>query len=219
MSIENEFVATFTAVSTQRQAIYQWFADWLACERSQQNLACYQADEQSTIEQLFQACGLAKPAQRFQTALSQLLDLADNRIELAADFASAFLLAADYCATPYASWYLEADKRLYGDAEQKMREFLTENALQIHHEFKEPADHLAVFLALFAYWVAQDAASNKPEQAAKEQAQFLQQALLSWLPQWQQRCQQLQLKTDVYPALAELLLNFIQADLAYLSAE
>lgn len=82
---------------------------------------------------------------------------------------------------------------------------------------KEPADHLAVFLAVFAHWLQTE--RQAPTNAAAEQARFLEEALLNWLPLWKERCRQLHLKTKVYPALAALLLAFVQADKAYLRGE
>lgn len=219
MSIQAEFIQTFPTVSLQRAALYQWFSDWLARERETDDLAHCQSEPYQAVCAVLAACGLQEEVQRFQAALQQALTLADNKIELAADFASSFLLAADYCATPYASWYLEEDKRFYGDAEQRMCAFLKENALKLNPNFKEPADHLAVFLSLLAFWIEQDAQTDDVSSAAQTQARFLQQALLNWLPEWAERCQKIQLKTDVYPSLAMLLLAFVQADADYLAGE
>lgn len=216
-NLQTEFNDSFSLIATQRALIYQWFADWLAIERSAADLAHYQSPAAAQLWQHFAHCGLAQESQQMQQALSEALSLPDSHLELAADFAAAFLLAADYCATPYASWYVEADKKFYGDAEKRMREFLKQQQLQIHSDFKEPADHLAVFLSVFAHWLQTE--QREAAQAAAEQAQFLEQALLNWLPLWQARCQQLRLKTAVYPALAKLLLAFVQADSAYLRGE
>ncbi|XXQ68245.1 molecular chaperone TorD [Neisseriaceae bacterium B1] len=219
MSIQAEFIQTFALVSQQRAALYCFFSDWLAREREQKDLAYYQTEDYQKVCALLTACGLENEVNRFQAALNTALTLPDNQIEMAADFASSFLLAADYCATPYASWYLEADKRLYGDIEKRMRDFLKENALRLNPKFKEPADHLSVFLSLMAFWIEQNAESDDALQIAKEQAEFIQAALLNWLPTWENRCQKIVLTTDVYPALASLLLQFVQADLNYLIGE
>lgn len=211
------FEDSFSLIAAQRALIYQWFADWLAVERSAADLARYQSPAAAQLWEHFAACGLEQESRHMQQALNEALSLPDSRLEIAADFAAAFLLAADYCATPYASWYVEADKKLYGDAEKRMRAFLREQQLQIHSDFKEPADHLAVFLAVFAHWLQTE--RQAPTNAAAEQARFLEEALLNWLPLWEVRCRQLHLKTKVYPALAALLLAFVQADKAYLRGE
>ncbi|QEY25768.1 molecular chaperone TorD [Neisseria zalophi] len=213
------FKTTFPNVSAQRSSLYAWFADWLALERSNQDLEHYTQENASTLWQTLAACGLEQESQRFQTALSQALTLPDARLELAADFTTLFLLQADICATPYASWYLEENKRLYGDAELKMRQFLKENRLQLNKQFKEPADHLAVFLSLLSHWIAQTATTNQPEVEAKNQALFIREALLVWLPIWAKRTQQIMVKTDVYPALAALLVAFVEADANYLDEQ
>lgn len=209
------FDASFTAIAAQRAAIYRWFADWLAAERSPRDLAHYDSPQAAALWRFFADCGLAQESAALQSALDAALTLPDAHLELAADFAAAFLLAGNDCAAPYASWYMQEGKTFYGDAEKQMRAFLAAQGLQIRADFKEPADHLAVFLAYFAQGLTEQDGKPAP-QRADEQADFLEQALLGWLPLWRQRCARLSLKTAVYPALADLLSAFVQADRDYL---
>ena len=96
-----------------------------------------------------------------------------------------------------------------------MRAFLAEGGLQVQADFREPADHLAVYLAALAHWsrtmagLADEAAQAE---AASQQAEFLATALLSWLPEFVARCQAIRVSSDFYPALAALLLAFVTAD-------
>ena len=214
-----KFIESFAAVSQQRSSLYAWLAKWVAVERSKADLAHYAGPDAAVLWEVLSNCGLKEEVRRFKQALVLLADLPYSDLELAADFAAAFLLAAEACATPYASWYIEADKRMYGQPAVHMQSFLSQNGLQLDSHFREPADHLAVFLACLSHWIEQaaDAPVESIEEVALLQADFIQTALLSWVPLWADRCQKLQLKTDVYPAFASLLSAFLLADTDYLS--
>ena len=69
---------------------------------------------------------------------------------------------------------------------------------------------------LFAF--AAETAGAERLQAVALQTDFLKQALLSWLPQFEARCQALRTHTisDFYPAAASLLLAFVTLDAATL---
>jgi TorA-specific chaperone len=97
-----------------------------------------------------------------------------------------------------------------------MRDFLTASGLSIQADFREPADHLAVPLALMAELAGKDASAEDIPAAAAAQAAFIRAALLDWLPRFVERCQQARPRFDVYPALAALLLGFVRADVAFL---
>lgn len=97
-----------------------------------------------------------------------------------------------------------------------MRDFLTARALALQADFREPADHLAVPLALLAELAGKEATAADLPAAAAAQAAFIRTALLDWLPRFAERCQQARPRFDVYPALAALLLGFVRADVAFL---
>ncbi|PSJ80446.1 molecular chaperone TorD [Neisseria iguanae] len=214
-----DFKQSFRAIALHRSSIYAWFSDCIALEHSAENLASYNEPSATVLWRALGFCGLQNEATRLQSALLQLSGMPDAQLELAADFASAFLLSAEACATPYASWYLEADKRMYGKPAAHMKAFLAENHLQLDSKFREPADHLAVFLGFLSHWVETSATTpiESVSEVALLQGDFIQTALLSWVPLWAGRCQSLSLKTDVYPAFASLLSAFLAADVEYLS--
>ena len=162
--------------------------------------------------------GLAAGLQRFEAAIAELRAVPLARLELAADFAQLFLLDARTGALPYASAYAsgEGTAPLYGEAEARMRTVLAAHGLAIQPEFREPADHLAIPLALIADLARRDAARPDIPAAAGQQAEALRSLLLDWLPRFADRCQQARPRFDVYPALAALLLGFVQADLQFL---
>lgn len=136
-------------------------------------------------------------------------------LELRADFTHAFLLAPTLSAAPYASLYPRDEKQpkqLYSETETQVRRFLTAQDLAIHPDFPEPADHLAVLLATAASLARQQA-------PLAVQQDFLRSVVYSWLPTFTTRCQQLTLRFDFYPALAPLLLAFVEQDIEFLTAE
>lgn len=96
-----------------------------------------------------------------------------------------------------------------------MRAFLDTALLAVRDEFKEPADHLAIYLSLMARFAEQDANADNRPLAARGQADFLQQALLNWLPSFESRNRQASPRFDFYPALAALLLDFVDHDASF----
>ena len=125
-----------------------------------------------------------------------------------------FLLDAEAGALPYASAYdtEQLQLQLYGPAEARMRAFLATASLAVGDEFKEPADHLAVYLSLMARFAEQDASTDNRPVAARNQSDFLQDALLTWLPSFASRNRKASPRYDFYPALAALLVNFVEHD-------
>lgn len=206
------------AVNEQRAAIYQWFSAWFALEQTQVQLDCYYTDKLNGLYELLKQIGLTSECARFQKAMAVLLKDQDATLELSADFAQHFLLDDKVSALPYASFYLE-DGKLYGDVETKMREFLSENKLAVSTEFKEPADHLAVYLELMAYWIQNDRDFAEHSRINAEQVVFLTNGLLSWLPDFVEASQNQKLKYDVYSALSDLLLAFIHVDILLLNED
>lgn len=203
------------AANKARAALYRWFADIFAREFNKQNLAELQ-QQYPALHQAFSELGLQEPSQRLQKALNNLkvIPEADRALELAADFAHMFLLSGHQSAPPYASYYLDADKMLYGKPAQQMSQFLAEHKLDLHPDFREPKDHLSIYLQVLSLWIQHGSEAESEELAsiAAEQSEFLQNALLNWLPKFNEHCQKIRVKMDVYPALTELLLHFVQAD-------
>lgn len=203
------------AANKAREALYRWFAEIFSREFNKQNLAELQ-QQYPALHQAFSELGLQEPSDRLQTALNNLkvIPEADRTLELAADFAHMFLLSGHQSAPPYASYYLEVDKMFYGKPAQQMSQFLAEHKLDLHPDFREPKDHLSIYLKVFSLWIqhGSEAESEELTSIAAEQSDFLQSALLNWLPKFNDRCQSIQVKTQVYPALTDLLLHFVAAD-------
>jgi TorA-specific chaperone len=175
-------------------------------------LESYLAGEAASLFDGLAGAGLDAEVGRLQIAIDALRDVPHAHLELAADFAQLFLLDADTGALPYASAYDTGQRQLYGPAQARMRALLATALLAVRDEFKEPADHLAVHLSLMARFAEQDASVGDCRGAARKQADFLQQALLSWLPSFESRHRQSSPRFDFYPALAALLVGFVEHD-------
>ena len=219
----------------QRAQIYGWFATLYAAEVSDVALEGYFGAGYLPLYAGLADLGLEREVERLQASIEVLRTTPLPRLELAADFAQLFLLDAKTGALPYASVYegssgekdeggdagKDGGNTLYGAAEQRMRAFLAESGFAIQAEFREPADHLAVYLALMAKLAEQDAEQGVDSidfaAAAFEQSNFLHAGLLGWLGAFVQRCQQARPRFDFYPALAALLDGFVREDVLFLA--
>ncbi len=212
--------AEWQFASAQRAGLYGWFARLYAQEVSEEMFHSHFTDGGFAPFAGLAELGLGAEVQRLDAAIAALRAEQLPRLELAADFAQLFLLDGKTSALPYASAYEGKGKDnaspLFGAAEARMRDFLTASGLSIQADFREPADHLAVPLALMADLAGKDAAAGDIPAAAAAQAGFIRSAVLEWLPHFVARCQQARPRFDVYPALAALLLGFVRADAAFL---
>lgn len=204
--------AEWQLACTQRALVYGWLSTLYAEEVPESMLKAYCAGEAEQLLGKLAVIGLDAEVGRFQAALDALCGIPLARLELAADFAQVFLLDVKSGALPYASVYEGDDPQFCGAAEAQMRAFLAASALAIDSRFREPADHLAVYLALMRHLLEQHAQARNVATAATDQASFLHDALLGWLPKFVQRCQQTKPQFDFYPALAALLLAFVRQD-------
>lgn len=207
---------TWTLYSQHRADIYAWFSSVFALELTDDVIASYQRGDAGALLAAFGSMGLEEQARRVASAVQAWSSVPMLKMELSADFARLFLVDLRGAAAPYASAYLDPEGQLYGEPHRMMQQFLHDNGLKVHAGFKEPADHLAVILACFEAQVRHDAqlGSDTCQGAAEEQARFLDNALLSWLPSFTRQCQQVRadLVTDFYPAVAALLLGFVTED-------
>lgn len=210
-SLQNEWQAANNA----RAVLYRWFADVFAREFTSSALTELQSSYADSLHQAFSDLGLEAQSTRLKKAIGNLLVIPESEraIELAADFAHMFLLSGQDSAPPYASYYIDADSMLYGKPAQQMGHFLDSHKLSLHPDFREPKDHISVYLNVMSIWIKSSTTATKGITAiAGEQSDFLSQALLNWLDKFNERCQKIRVKTDVYPALTDLLLHFVQED-------
>ena len=210
--------AEWQFASTQRAGLYGWFARLYAEEVSEEMYRSHLANGGFAPFTGLAELGLGAEVHRLDAAIATLRAEQLPRLELAADFAQLFLLDGKTSALPYASAYAGTDSAspLFGAAEARMRDFLAASGLSIQADFREPADHLAVPLALMAELAGAASSAEDIPTAAATQADFLRTAVLDWLPRFVERCQQARPRFDVYPALAALLLGFVRADVTFL---
>ncbi len=203
-------------VSEKRAMVYHWLSGLFAQELNDEQFNFYQAGKADEWLSGLAHIGLEREVKQVKAAIAQWLSRKIDAIDLRADFAGLFLLDGKVAAPPYASVYLDKDGQMFGEMESRMRYFLSHNRLELSADFKEPADHLAVYLALLSTWTSNCLDNNNIDKIANEQLHFIQQALLSWLPQFVKQCQSIAADSDFYAALTSLLLAFVYADVEYL---
>lgn len=140
-------------LTSRRAAIYQWFSQLLFQELSEAQLAALGSQESRVwIASLSAIPGLASDVKRFERCLTRVLQRAARAQELAADFASLFLLAPPVGVSPYAGHYPHTTPA------QERRQM---NALLVEQELapreNEASDHIAIQLALMAEQVSREA--------------------------------------------------------------
>lgn len=201
-----------------RAQVYQWFSQQFQLELTQLQWQALASGAQAPFLAILAENGLSPEVKTFEAAVAALAPQEDAYLVLASDFAHAFLLSDRNSALPYASAYdVEAQGQLYGLTAQVMQQFLASTGLALSPGFKEPADHLAIYLALLSHMAATDVRSDWPQALAQQKA-FLEEALLTWLAAFVAKCQTVPLQSQVYPALANLLKAFVAQDHEFLTA-
>lgn len=152
------------------------------------------------------------------------LNSEESLLELAADFCGLFLVDGRTSVSPYAGQYVNAkemaepsvetgskrkkDKiQIFGELHQQMTEFLTDNKLQVHSDFPEPSDHIAVILA----YIAHVCVSAEPE----EQLDFIKCYLMTWLSDFTQQVNEHD-HGLFYCHVADLTLEWLVVDTEFL---
>ena len=158
-------------------------ADWLALLKRQPPLAASVA----LLEQKIAALSLRQDAQ----------------LELAADFCGLFLMTDKKSALPYASQYPQQEPGM-------IKHLLLEAGMEVNDDFKEPTDHLAIYLELLSHLHFSLGESFQQRRMNKLRQKTLS-SLLEWLPEFTNNC----LKHDpygFYAALSQLLLAIVRFD-------
>ncbi|EHZ0229588.1 molecular chaperone TorD [Salmonella enterica] len=158
-------------------------ADWLALLKRQAALAASVA----LLEQKIAALSLRQDAQ----------------LELAADFCGLFLMTDKKSALPYASQYPQQEPGM-------IKHLLLEAGMEVNDDFKEPTDHLAIYLELLSHLHFSLGESFQQRRMNKLRQKTLS-SLLEWLPEFTNNC----LKQDpygFYAALSQLLLAIVRFD-------
>ena len=215
-------------IAKLRAETYQWFAHLFSQELTHDEIKLYQEGALNTLFAYFEEIGLTHEVARCKQAIEMLKTIPDAALELKGDFAGCFLLEEENGAMPYASLHLGEDGMMYAEAERKMRELLSKSGLQILESFKEPSDHLAIYLALMQKWCEQlsrevlkaEEPKNYVSDEYRAQRSFVSNGILAWLPAWNERLSRVaNCRSEFYQALGALLLGFIMADEDYLNSE
>lgn len=210
------------AFNEQRAEIYWWLSSVFSKELTDEDLKAYDSQEvRGFLAGLAENPILQQPAEQLIDALDRLQDREDARRELAADFCDLFLTSDEQAALPYASIYLDDSKLLNGKPAQQMRALMQQKGIEVDKQFNEPADHLALELDLLGNMIIRSNELEKPlhiEQALREQKSFIEDYLLTWVPQFSENCSKYD-KFGFYCAVAELLVHFCELDCQYLEAD
>ncbi len=210
------------AFNEKRAEIYWWLSSLYANELTEENLQQYQSEQiRSFLSGLGENAELKPAIDRVIDALNRLMDREDAQLELAADFCELFLKSDRDSALPYASMYIGESGLLNDKPAKEMEELMKQHGVAVDAKLNEPADHIAIELDLLGNLIVR---SNELEQerhleeAFAEQEKFIRQYILSWTPQFAQKCQKLD-NFGFYSAIASLTVAFLELDCHYLIGE
>lgn len=210
------------AFNEKRAEIYWWLSSLFAKELTEESLQQYHSAEiRSFLTGLGENPHLKPAIDKLVDALNRLIDREDAQLELAADFCDLFLKSDKDSALPYASIYIGKSGLLNDQPAADMEKLMTEHGIEVDKGLNEPADHLAIELDFLGNLIIR---SNELEQerhmedAFIEQEEFIQQHLLSWVPQFSKKCEALD-EFGFYSATSLLLIAFLELDCAYLKGE
>ncbi len=210
------------AFNEKRAEIYWWFSSLFAKELTDKDLEAYHSVEiRSFLAGLGENESLKLAVDNLVDALNRLQNREDAQLELAADFCELFLKTEKYGALPYASMYIGKSGLLNDKPAEEMAKLMADFGVQVDDKLNEPADHLAVELDFLGNMIIR---SNEYERekhmevAFVQQNHFIEHQLMSWLPQFSAKCQQLD-KFGFYASVAQLLVAFCKLDSTYLTGE
>lgn len=195
-----------SSVTSPRAAIYQWFSQLLFQELTEAQLVTLGGREsRAWFASLSTIPGLASDVKRFERSLTRVLHREARAQELAADFASLFLLAPPVGVSPYAGHYPHTTP---AQERRQMNALLVEQALAPREN--EASDHIAIQLALMAEQISREA-------SVATQYYFLQHHILCWAPLFMASCQQREAE-GFYVLAVAMIVHFMHEDAQYLES-
>jgi len=218
---------TAQEISEEREAravVYNFLSSLFAKEVTSDLVAQLTSTQgQSFLNSLALEPSLTGPIDGIKTKFAKL-NSEESLLELAADFCGLFLVDGRTSVSPYAGQYVSDKKsaepsvetgsrskkdkiQIFGELHQKMTEFLTDNKLQIHSDFPEPGDHIAVILAYIAHLCVTS--------GSEQQLNFINSYLMTWLSDFTQQVN----KHDhglFYCFVADLTLGWLKVDTEFL---
>lgn len=204
----------------KRAEIYWWLSSIFAKELTEKDLEAYNSPEiRSFLTGLGENETLKPAIDKFVDALNRLQIRQDAQLELAADYCGLFLTTDKSGALPYASMYIGENGLLNDKPAQEMQQFMLNHGVDVKQGLNEPADHIAIELDFLGNLIIRSNELEKIEHidaALLEQKAFIESYLLTWLPQFSEKCAQFD-EFGLYASVAQLLVDFCQLDCTYLS--
>ncbi len=197
-----EMTAT-TLPDADRAMVYRLLSDLFARELRADGIVALAGAAEG------EAAALASLPQ-LQPVFVRIREMAEQPDRAALDLASAFAflflgLGGRNGAPPYESVHRDAGGLVAGEPTAKMERELAELDIHIQKAFPEPADHVAIELAV--------AATLAETGAPKErQAAFLTERLAGWLPDFAAACAHGD-RTGFYAAVSKAAADFVFTDL------
>jgi len=156
---------------------------------------------------------ICPPASAFVKKMEDALSKYTNE-ELLIDYAKLFVGPNKLIAPPYASVYIEKERKVMGDSTIKTMEFYREAGLEISKDFKELPDHVAVELEFMYYLIFKEVEALRKSDIEttsrfiEMQHRFLNSFLGLWINSF---CEKIKSGTDneFYKALAECASVFV----------
>ncbi|UGA55987.1 molecular chaperone TorD [Vibrio sp. VB16] len=210
------------AFNEKRAEIYWWLSSLFARELTPEEIETYQSPEiRSFLTGLGENENLKAPVNKLIDALNRLQDREDAHLELAADYCELFLTTDSAGALPYASMYIGKAKLLNDKPAREMEALMQSKGIDVKESFNEPADHVAIELDFLGNMIIRSNELEKLQHindALIEQKDFIETYLMSWIPQFSEKCAKLD-DFGFYGSITELLVSFCQLDCIYLTGE
>ncbi|NOH79445.1 molecular chaperone TorD [Vibrio sp. RE86] len=210
------------AFNEQRAEIYWWLSSLFVKELTEENIAKYHSPEiRSFLTGLGENDELKPAIERVVDALNRLMDREDAQLELAADFCDLFLKSDKDSALPYASLYIGKSGLLNDTPAKEMEELMQKHGVEVDKNLNEPADHIAIELDFLGNLIIKSNQADTDEElegALTAQEQFIRERILSWVPQFNAKCQNLD-EFGFYAAVSSLTVSFLTLDCRYLLGE
>ncbi|EDJ4862269.1 molecular chaperone TorD [Salmonella enterica] len=188
----------------QYACVYAWLALLFFREVDDEGLIQLQSAEIADwLALLKRQAALAASVALLEQKIAALSMRQDAQLELAADFCGLFLMTDKKSALPYASQYPQQEPGM-------IKHLLLEAGMEVNDDFKEPTDHLAIYLELLSHLHFSLGESFQQRRMNKLRQKTLS-SLLEWLPEFTNNC----LKHDpygFYAALSQLLLAIVRFD-------
>ena len=191
-------------IHRQRAAVYQWFSQLLFRELDEEQLIRLESGEsRKWLASLTAIPGLSVDVKNLERSLVRALHRESRQLELAADYASLFLLAPPGGVSPYAGHYPHTTAP---EERKEMNVLLVEYGLT--PQDNEPADHIAVQLALMARMVTK-------KETLSAQYYFLHHHIMCWAPLLRESCLHRD-EEGVYPQAVNVITHLMREDELYL---